>query len=178
MQNYLELRVPVCFDADWFVELRRVMVEEGINVRWQPEDTFHITAVFINDDRHVAALESAFTKQLTGRMAPLLTIDVLDVFKTGGGRDYVVCLKSSVPSDDVLSLIEDLRNEATGIGADINSGFFIHITLGRIKANETTLERIKGIISRINLPAFTVALTNARYRYYRGKVIRELKIES
>lgn len=169
-KNYLELKVPVRQDAEWFANLRDEMESESVPVKWQ-RGYYHITVVFVNDNKHVPQLLSAFDHILEGRKAPSMTIDTLDAFKTRSGMEYVVNLTASHPSEELITLIDELRNDAKSIGANIDTDFFIHITLGRIDADATTLDCINSVINRISIPSYTLVLKEAEYRYYRGRSI-------
>ena len=46
MKTYLEIKVPLRYDAIWFEELRRAF--QQIEVKWQT-GFFHITMAFIDD---------------------------------------------------------------------------------------------------------------------------------
>ena len=52
MKNYIELKIPVQRNAQWYRELCDAMQEEHIPVRWQ-NGFYHITVAFVHDDIHV-----------------------------------------------------------------------------------------------------------------------------
>lgn len=60
-KSYLEIKVPISFDAPWFCELREALKE--IPVRWQ-RNYYHITMAFINDTQHLSEVESIMHKYL------------------------------------------------------------------------------------------------------------------
>ena len=33
-RNYLELKIPICQDAEWVTNLCKTMSQEGIHVKW------------------------------------------------------------------------------------------------------------------------------------------------
>ncbi len=167
--NYLELKTPVKKDAKWFVELRNAMALEGIPVRWQ-SGSFHITAVFIYEDHPVEELKSAFSRCLTGRKAPSLTLDKLDAFTTK--NDIIVNITASKPSESLTALIEEIRTEAASRGVDLRQSFLLHITLGRIDVAAAKLPKVKKIIDSVAITPFTLNITKANYRYFRGKIIQ------
>ena len=102
--NYLEFKIPIKKNAEWFVTLRNAMASEGIPVKWE-SGSFHITAVFIYDDQPVEELKSAFSRRLTGRKAPSLTLDKLDAFTTK--NDIIVNATASQLSESLAALIEE-----------------------------------------------------------------------
>jgi len=172
--NYLELKIPIKKDAEWFVELRNAMALEGIPVKWE-SGSFHITAVFIYDDRPVEELKFAFSRCLTGREAPSLTLDKLDVFTTK--YDIIVNITASQLSDSLAALIEEVRAEAANRSVDMRQSFLLHITLGRIDVAAATLPKVKKIIDSIAITPFTLNITKANYRYKGGKIIQTWQME-
>ena len=176
MKNYLELKVPIKKDATWFVDLRNAMVAAGIPVKWQ-SGSFHITAAFIYDDNHVEDLRAAFSKLLTDRKSPSLTLDKLDAFVTGIGGDIIVNITASQPSESFTALVEELRHEVKNQNADFRSSFKLHITLGRIDAARVSLNEVKKILNSITIPDESVLIKTANYRYFRGKIIQSWKMK-
>jgi 2'-5' RNA ligase len=140
------------------------MLDEKIPVRWQ-KGFYHITIVFVNDDMHVAELKNAFSKVLATRKATMITLDKLEAFRTQSGREIVINLAPSNPSPELSALINDLRKEATDLGANINPNFFIHVTLGRIDAHDADLNEVKRILSSISLPIITHPIREVEYLY-------------
>ena len=174
-QNYIELKFPINPKAKWFDDLRKAFDESGIAVRWQ-NGYFHLTVAFVNDDKKVPELRESFSRNLTGRTALPLTIDQLSAFRTSNGGEYIIYLSSTQPSEEFMALIEALRNEAINVGANINSNFIFHITLGRINANNATLEEIENILATIEFPSFSVEICEAEYRFFRSKTIQSWKL--
>lgn len=171
MSNYLELKVPVSWNAEWFAQLRQRMAEENISVRWQKR-YYHITAAFIYNDEPVEELTKVFDATLTRRKAPKLTLDTLDAFCAKEAPVIIVNLTSSHLSPDFNILVNQLREMAREQGANIDGNFLLHITLGRIDIAQTSIGQVRGIVSGIEVPSFTLQLKEAEYRYYRGGSIR------
>ena len=169
MSNYLELKVPVRWDAEWFARLRERMAEEHIAVRWQTR-YHHITAAFINNDEPVEKLTKVFEGMLTGRKAPQLTFDTVDAFCAKNAPVIVVDLTASHPSPEFNILVDQLRESAHEQGADIDGNFLLHVTLGRIE--NTDVDAVKRVVSGIKVPPFALLLNEAEYRYYQGGSIR------
>lgn len=170
MKNYLELKIPIQRNAQWYRELCDAMQDERIPVRWQ-NGFYHITVAFIHDDNHVKELRDAFIQILSGRQAPSITLDKLETFATQSGKEIVINLAPSHPSDELLSLINDIRTAAISSGSQISTDFIIHITLGRIDAQYATLDEVKDVITSVDYEPFTVSIRESEYRYFRGVTI-------
>ena len=176
MKNYIELKIPVQRSAQWYRELCDAMQDERIPVHWQ-NGFYHITVAFIHDDNHVKELRDAFTQILSGRQAPSITLDKLEAFATQSGKEIVINLAPSNPSDELLSLINDIRTAAIKSGSQISKDFFIHITLGRIDTQDATLDEVKDVISSVDFEPFTVSIREAEYRYFRGATINRWTLQ-
>ena len=177
MKNYLELKIPVQRNAQWYSELCEAMQDERIPVRWQ-NGFYHITVAFIHDDSHVKELRDAFAQILSARPAPSITLDKLEAFATQSGKEIVINLAPSRPSDKLLALIDEVRTAAINSGSQISKDFFIHITLGRIEAQDATLDEVKDVISSVDFEPFTVSIREAEYRYFRGATISRWTLSS
>ena len=81
MKNYLEFKIPVQRNAQWYKDLYEAMQEVRIPVRWQ-NGFYHITVAFLHDDLHVKELREAFARILSGKKAPSITLDKLEAFQT------------------------------------------------------------------------------------------------
>ena len=177
MSNYLEIKVPIRWDAEWFAALRDAVASAGITVRWQTR-FFHITAAFINNDEPVEALKDTFEKLLANRNVLSLTLDKLDAFVANDSPVIIVHLTASHTSPEFNILVHQLRESARENGAIIYGNFLLHITLGRIDTDNASLDQVKKIVSGILVPSFTLQLNEAEYRYYRGESIRSWKMKN
>ena len=177
MKNYLELKIPVQRNARWYRELCDAMQGERIPVRWQ-NGFYHITVAFLHDDNHVKELGDAFLQILSKRQAPSITLDKLEAFATQSGKEIVINLAPSHPSHDLLALVDDIRTVAISSGSQISKDFFIHITLGRIDAQDATLDEVKDVLSTIDFEPFTVSIREAEYRYFRAATINQWTLPS
>ena len=146
-----------------------------IPVKWQ-NGSYHITVAFIYGDEQVKALCGAFERCLDGREAPSLTFDKVDVFEAKNSHALIINLTSSQPSPELFDLVKTLRQEALDQGAEVESAFMLHVTLGRINTASTSLEEVKKIVDGIPVPPFTLHLTKATYRYFRGAGIGSWKM--
>ena len=96
------------------------------------------------------------------------------------GEELIVFLTSTVPSERFMSLVECLRSEVEKIGANIESNFRLHITLGRIKARLASLGQVEEVVKMIEVPPFTLTLQDAAYLYTKscgGKSIQKWKLK-
>jgi 2'-5' RNA ligase len=174
MKTYFEIHVPLKYDASWFVELRNVL--HGILVKWQT-GYFHITMAFLNETPENIDLRPILEKHLARFHAPSLTFDRLDVFTTYSGM-FIVHLGSTNIPDDFLVLTEAIRSDMKAVGCQIDSEFRLHVTLGRINDDGSTLPNLQHLVSSVSLIPFTLILTDVDYRVFRGKVIYETKLNN
>ena len=172
MKSYLEIQVPLKYDAPWFVELRNIL--EGFPVKWQT-GYFHITMAFLNETPEGIDLCSLLEKHLSVFPAPRLTFDKLDVFTTFSGM-YVIHLTSTNVPEGFLSLTEAIRSEMKAVGCKIDSEFQLHVTLGRLSDTGVTLSGIQHMFSSVRLTPITLTLTDVDYRVFRGRTIYETKL--
>lgn len=177
MANYLQIKVKVNSKACWYSELQSKIAALGINnVNWQ-DGHFHITMLFVNDDKHVEELTHGFSQCLSSYSAFPLTIDKLDAFTTGSGHEHVIYLTSTQIPSQLLSLANDVRVMADGLKANYDRRpFKPHITLGRVPVNQITLEQLQTILQTIKLPTFECILKETEYRYLRRNSIRSWKL--
>ena len=169
--TYIALPVSIRRNTKWYKALKCVLRGMLKDKDWQDKH-FHITAVFVYGSKHVSELKEAFAQVLAGRKAISLTLDKLEAFETKK-KDYVISLTSSEPSEELVSLVEDLRSAAKRIGAKIED-FRLHITLGKIKNPKMPIEQIqKAISSIVHKPTFTTTINHAKYRYHEGRTIRK-----
>lgn len=174
MKSYLEIQVPLKYDAPWFIELRNVL--NGNSVKWQT-GYFHITMAFLNATPENLDLCPILEKHFARFNAPCITFDKLDVFTTYSGM-YIVHLSSTNVPDDFLKLTEAIRSDMRDAGCQIDSEFRLHVTLGRINDNGSTLPNLQDLVSSVSLASFTLKLTDVDYRVFRGQVIYETKLNN
>lgn len=175
--TYLELKVPIRQNADWFTKLRKAMVAAKIQVKWQRSGIYHITIMFVKGDEQVDSLKAAFKRCLYNAPAPSLTFDKVDVFKANNSPELIINLTSSYPSPKFDNLVNLLRQEALNFGVVIESEFKLHVTLGKVDATSVSLEEVKKVIGTIQVPPFPLSLLNAEYRYYKGTIIDSWKLD-
>lgn len=165
MDSYLKYNVPVYWNAEWFTHLRNNMEKAGIDVDWQKPGTFHITAVYIYDTGNAQDLCDAFERIISRQHTPSITIDKFGVFQAKISKHLVIHLDSTKKDDEVMPLINELRDAAKALGANIED-FRFHITLSKNVKTNTTPEQVQQILDTIPLPSFTLPITEVEYRWY------------
>lgn len=159
-ENYLELKVPVDYEVRWFKDLRAAAKQ----VSWK-KNNYHITVAFFKDDTHEGKLKQIFDQMMHGLAAPELTFDKIDVFQTRDGKEFIVNLTATQPSADFNAFVGKLREAALKTGAKMEPDFRLHVTLGRIAAENAPIEDFQEIVNSIKVPPFTLTLNEAEYRY-------------
>lgn len=172
MKSYLEIKVPISFDEYWFRELRGLL--DGVDIRWQ-RGYYHITMAFLDDTPQRVNLIPGLTSLLSDAAAPSITFDRLDAFASGYHRQVIHLTTTDAPAD-FLALIEDVRRYFKSKGCVIQSDFRLHVTLGRVQDPRMNVHKLKDIISQVDLPTFTLDLTNVEYRIFRGKTLGQWKL--
>ena len=174
MKTYLELKVPIQYDAAWFAELRKAL--NGISIKWQ-KGFFHITMVFIDETPKDVDLICILDKNLKFFAAPSIVFDMLDVFSSKTGMHIINLTSSKVPNTFLL-LIQNIRKELKAAGCLILSDFRLHVTLGRVIDSKVPLSKLDNIIKTIAIPAATMTLDEIDYRELRGKVLYSTKLKN
>lgn len=166
-QNYLEIVVPIRLNTKWYKSLVKELSAVQTKIEWLAEGTHHQTLVFIKDGSLVDQLKRKFSKI---RIKPTnLTIDKLEAFTTGAGDKHVVCLTSSKPPAELQNLADKARECADSLRANYDKRpFKLHITLCKIPSGAVSLEEVKSILAKIQLPVFDCHLSEIQYRYRGG----------
>ena len=173
MKTYLEIQVPLRYNASWFQELRFAC--QNIDVRWQMA-YYHITMVFVDETPEDVDLRPLLEKHLNTFPAPTLTFDKLDVFTAMSGMHIIYLTATDIPQS-FLSLIENIRSDMNAAGCVMDSLFRLHVTLGRVKDPHIQLSAIQELTESVSLPAFSLTLEDVDYRFFRGKTIYEIKLK-
>ena len=167
MKSYLEIKVPITFDDPWFVELRHSL--KGMPVLWQ-RDYYHITMVFIDDTQNLTAIQAIMHKYLDNAQAITITFNKLDVFATRSGMLVVHLTTSSMPKT-FQTLVNSIRDEIGSTNSKMQSGFRLHVTLGRISEPSSDIDDIGFLIDEIDFMPFALTLNEVEYRVFRGRSI-------
>jgi len=172
MKSYLEIKVPISFDEYWFRELRDLL--DGVDIRWQ-RGYYHITMAFLDETPERVNLTPGLNSLLTDAVAPTITFDRLDAFASGYHRHVIHLTTNDAPAD-FLALVEEVRRYFKSKGCVIQSDFRLHVTLGRVQDPRMNVHKLKDIISQVDLPSFTIDLTDVEYRIFRGKTLGQWKL--
>ena len=172
MKTYLEIQVPLKYNASWFQELR--LACRNIDVKWQMA-YHHITMAFVDETPENIDLRPLLEKHLNAFPALTLTFDKLDVFTAMSGMHIINLTATDVPQS-FLSLIEIIRSDMKAAGCVVDSWFRLHVTLGRVKDPHIQLATIQELAKSVSLPAFSLTLEDVDYRVSRGKTIYETKL--
>lgn len=167
MKTYLEIKVPISYDASWFVELRKAL--RDIPVHWQ-NGYYHITMAFLDDTRNLPEVEAIMHKYLDNANAVSISFNKLDVFRANNGMQIVHLTTDHIPNK-FQQLVNDIRHDICCTSTRIQSDFLLHVTLGRISESETDMENTSFIIGQIDFPPFTLTLNEVEYRVFRGRSI-------
>lgn len=168
MKTYLEIKVPISYDALWFAELRKAL--KDMPVSWQ-KGYYHITMAFLDDTRNLPEVEEIMHNYLDNANAVSMTFNKLDVFTTNNGMKIVHLTTDSIP-DNFQKLVNNIRNDIrANTSTSILSDFRLHVTLGRIAEEEADVDDIGFLIDEIDLPPMELVLNEVEYRVFRGKSI-------
>ncbi len=173
MKSYLEIQVPLRYDAPWQEELRDVL--RHVNVRWQ-KGYYHITVAFLDEtplDKNLCPILERHLNQLN---APTLTFDKLDVFSTRSATHIIYLTASDVPHD-FLSAIDSIRTELKAAGSRMDSNFRLHVTLGRVVDPRIKLQTLRELVGKVPLPSLPLTLCDVDYREFRGRTFYETRLK-
>ena len=169
MKSYLEIQVPLSYDAHWLEELRGVLHHVG--VKWQM-GYYHITMAFLDETPVDINLCPILEKHLKTLDAPTLTFDKLDVFTTRSGTHIIYLTASDIPHD-FLSTIDAIREEFRCVGCVMDSSFCLHVTLGRVLDSKIKLTKLQKLVRTVDLPNISLKLSDVDYREFRGRILYE-----
>ena len=167
MKTYLEIKVPISYDALWFAELRKAL--KDIPVYWQ-NGYYHITIVFLDETKNLPMVDAIMHKYLDNANAISITFDKLDVFSTWSGL-FIVHLTATRIPEVFQSLVNEIRNEIAFTGSNIQSNFRLHVTLGRFSNPGADIQDIGFLIDEVDFHPLTLTLNEVEYREFRGRSI-------
>ena len=175
MQTYLEIQVPLRTDARWFERLRTQL--DSFPVRWQ-QGFHHITIAFIEHTPEQADICRILDKYFKHLPAINITFDKIDVF-TAGRETQIIHLTSTQVPQSFISLTDSIRRDLVSVGCKLQSGFKLHVTLGRVKSPDINQKTILKQINDVAMPKISLSLTDVDYREYRGsgRVFYETKLK-
>lgn len=172
MKTYLEIQVPLRYDAKWFQDLRSVC--QNFPVKWQT-GYYHITMAFLDNTPEDVDLLPILDRHIPKLDAPTLTFDKLDVFTTNSGMHIIHLTATDVPQN-FLSAIENVRKDMKAVGCRIESDFRLHVTLGRVINPNLNLITIQTLVDKVSFPMFSLTLSDVDYRVFRGKTLYVTKL--
>lgn len=173
MKTYLEIKVPICYNAPWFSELRKAL--RDVPVLWQ-KGYYHITLAFIDDTQHLPDVEAIMHKYLDFTHPVNITFDKLDVFKAGSGMMIVHLGTNNIPQN-FQTLVDDIRCNISSTNSIMRSDFKLHVTLGRITEPEADIADVGFLIDQIDFTPLTFTLNEVEYRVFRGRTIYYNKLK-
>lgn len=173
MKSYLEIKVPISFDAPWFSQLRTALKE--LPVYWQ-NGYYHITMVFLDETKNLPMVDAIMHKYLDNANAVSITFDKLDVFSTWSGL-FIVHLTATRIPEVFQYLVNEIRNELTLTGSKIQSDFRLHVTLGRLSEPKVDADDIGFLIDEIDFSPLSLTLNEVEYREFRGRSIYKNKLK-
>ncbi len=170
MQTYLEVKLPVSKKAAWMIELKNRLKQ--VPVRWQ-DGFFHITLAFLNDSPTNLDVASIINRHMDNANIQDLSFDKLDAFTTTSAGMHIINLTATDIPDSFSDWVDGIRSDLTASGCVIQSGFRLHVTLGRVDASATDLKSLQTIIEKVSMPSFNLPLSSFDYREFRGKTIKK-----
>ena len=161
-QTYIEIEVPLRQSAKWMGELKQVMREAYVPVRWQ-NGYYHITLAFLKKVPSREGVIAIMNRHLASFEAPELTFDKIGSFsKSKGGVVFLTC--SDVP-ESFLRMVDALRQDLEAAGCVIESDFKLHVTLGRVnKDARVDAGRLQELAESVDVPAFSLRLNVCNYK--------------
>ncbi|MBQ3382055.1 MAG: 2'-5' RNA ligase family protein [Bacteroidales bacterium] len=162
-QTYIEIEVQLRQSAEWMGELKQVMQEAYVPVRWQ-NGYYHITLAFLEKVPSIEEVIAIMNRHLASFEAPELTFDKLDAFgkRSGGGVVFLTC--SEVP-ESFMQMVDALRQDLEAAGCMIESDFKLHVTLGRVNKDvHVEADLLRELTESVDVPAFSLRLNVCNYK--------------
>ncbi len=175
-QTYIEIEVPLRQSAEWMGELKQVMQEAYVPVRWQ-NGYYHITLAFLEKVPSREEVIAIIMRHLEQFDAPELTFDKLDALgkRSGGG---VLFLTSTAVPESFMRMVDALRQDLEAAGCVIESDFKLHVTLGRVeRVARVDAGRLRELAGSVEVPAFSLRLKTVNYREFRGRTLYSLALK-
>lgn len=161
METYLSIRLPIKENANWFEELKRQLGH--LHVRWQ-NGGYHITLAFLNDSPIDKDVPSVISRHLDKAAIHSLTFDRLDVFTAVISKQHIINLTVSDVPEAFYSWVDGIRQDLKSQGCMIQSGFKLHVTLGRVEMSDMDLRDLQTLVGKIQIPSFSLPLSSLEYR--------------
>lgn len=169
MKSYLEIYVPLDSHHTWFTNLKEVL--RSVHVRWQ-NGFYHITIAFIDDLPENVDVVSIIDEHFRDASSFHITLDSVDAFTASNGM-HMICLKpNNIPNTFIEKAIK-VRRAIINAGGIISTELVPHVTLGRVNGKSMNLSDIKGLLSTLHAPSFSMSLSHIDYRAFRGDALYE-----
>jgi len=169
-QTYIEIEVPLRQSAEWMGELKQVMQEAYVPVRWQ-NGYYHITLAFLDRVPSREEVISIINRHLESFEVPELTFDKLDAFGKSSGGGVLFLTSTAVP-ENYMRMVDALRQDLEAAGCVIESDFKLHVTLGRVDRDaRVDAERLRELAGSVDVPSFSLRLKTVNYREFRGRTL-------
>ena len=154
MKSYLELNIPLSSDSAWYRDL--LYCCRNIPVRWQ-NGCWHVTIAFLDETPDPTDAARIITEALSGVKAWDFVFDTIDVFTTGSGKEHIINLTASAAPEEFMKFVSKVRGALSDGGCAIQSGFRLHITLGRVKASGISLGDLRKAVGSASCPRLRMA---------------------
>ena len=170
MQTYLEVKLPINKRAGWIANLKNQL--KHVPVRWQ-DGFYHITLAFLNDTPENLEVSSIIDRHMENAVIQSLYFDKLDVFTTTTANMHIINLTVTNIPDSFMKWVNDIRTDLVESGCTMQSGFRLHVTLGRVDASTTDLDTLQKTIETVHMPSFHLPIISFDYKEFRGRTIKE-----
>ena len=149
MQTYLEVKLPISKKAKWMTDLKEQLKQ--VPVRWQ-DGFYHITLAFLNDSPNDLDVPSIIGKHMEKMDSQELTFDKLDAFTTTSANLHIINLTVTDIPDSFKNWVDGIRTDLVANGCLMQSGFRLHVTLGRVDASAIDIDHLRAIIEKVHKP--------------------------
>ena len=173
MQTYLEVQLPISKNARWISDLKNQL--KGVPVRWQ-NGFYHITLAFLDDSPNKLDVSSVIDRHMKTAAIYNLCFDKLDAFTTNSSKMHIINLTATDIPEPFMNWVNGIRTDLEANGCLMQSGFRLHVTLGRVDSSAIKIDRLQGIIENFKMPSFVLPLRSFDYREFRGESIKRWEI--
>jgi len=175
MQSYLEVQLPISKNARWISDLKSQL--KGVPIRWQ-NGFYHITLAFLDDSPNKLDVSSVIDRHMNNATIYNLCFDKLDAFTTTSSKMHIINLTATDVPGPFINWVNGIRNDLVANGCVMQSGFRLHVTLGRVDSSAIKIDRLQGLIEKFRMPSFVLPLRSFDYREFRGETIKRWKINN
>ena len=173
MQTYLEVQLPISRNARWMSDLKSQL--KGVPVRWQ-NGFYHITLAFLDDSPKELDVSSVIDRHMDNATVYNLCFDKLDAFTTTSSKMHIINLTATDIPEPFMNWVNGIRSDLVANGCLLQSGFRLHVTLGRVDSSAITIERLQEIIEKFKMPSFVLSLRSFDYKVLGGETIKRWEL--